>query len=288
VACCVVMKAVDFCLHRPGGVGEALGLLAEFGDEGKVLAGGQSLVPLLNFRLAQPAHVIDIGRLPLTGIAVGDEVTVGALVRQAALVRIADRCPLVAAAVPWIAHPPIRARGTLGGSLAHADPAAELPAVAVALDATMVTTSRQIPAADFFFGYLSTVLSPSELLTEIRFPVASPATGAAFTEFARRRGDFALAGCAAQLAIAGGLITDARICLSGVGPVPVRCHGAERLLGGQRAGSDVFRAAAETAAAGLDPPSDLHASGEYRRHLASVLARRALEQAADRAGNAAP
>jgi aerobic carbon-monoxide dehydrogenase medium subunit len=280
------VKPVDFCLHRPDNVGEAALLLDSYGDEAKVLAGGQSLVPLLNFRLARPAHVVDIGRLPLSSVSVaGDGVVIGATTRQSVLPELADTCPLLAAAAPWIGHPPIRARGTVGGSLAHGDPAAELPAVAVALDAGFVAVragggTRTIPASAFFTGYLSTALAPSELLTQVRFPAAAPGTGAAFTEFARRRGDFALVGCAAQITAPGGVITDARICLSGVASAPVRCRAAEQLLLGQSpAGSELLDAAADSAAADLNPPGDLHASGDYRRHLALVLVRRAIARA---------
>jgi aerobic carbon-monoxide dehydrogenase medium subunit len=300
------VKPVDFCLHSPGNVDEATRLLDSYGDEAKVLAGGQSLVPLLNFRLARPAHVVDIGRLPLSSVSVtGDGVVIGATARQRVLPALADTCPLLGAAAPWIGHPPIRTRGTVGGSLAHADPAAELPAVAVALDADFVAVRagggvRTIPASAFFTGYLSTALAPSELLTEIRFPAAARGTGAAFTEFARRRGDFALVGCAAQITAPGGVVTRARICLSGVASTPVRCLAAEQLLlrqnvagaepqgagpqgaGPQGAGlrnAGLLEAAAESATAGLSPPDDLHASGDYRRHLAFVLVRRAIARA---------
>ena len=250
------MKPVDFDLHRPGTLAETLDLLASFGDEAKVLAGGQSLVPLLNFRLARPAHVVDIGLLgALDGVrAEGPTVCIGAMVRQTQAERspvVAARCPLLAAALPWIAHPPIRARGTIGGSLAHADPAAELPAVAVALGATLIATrsgqiqasggstaavsTRAVSAAQFYQGYLTTALAPEELLTEIRFPAAAPHTGAAFAEVARRRGDFALVGCAAQVTLTGGLIADARICLTGwpafrcAAPRPRTCCAGGRL-----------------------------------------------------------
>lgn len=276
--CGAALKPVDFCLHRPASIDEAVSLLAEFGDEAKVLAGGQSLVPLLNFRLARPSHVIDIGRLPLSSVAIGGGwVSVGALTRQARLSALAGPCPLVAAAVPWIAHPPIRARGTLGGSLAHADPAAELPAVAVALDATFcLADGRTIPAASFFRGYLTTALSWADLLVAVQFPVAPAGTSACFEEVARRRGDFALVGCAAQVTALDGVVSDVRICLSGVASVPVRCRSAEDLLRGQRVRPDVLAAAADAAVAGLTPPCDLHASGDYRRHLAHVLIRRAV------------
>jgi carbon-monoxide dehydrogenase medium subunit len=281
------VKPVDFDLHRPTSVSEAVGLLASHEDEAKVLAGGQSLVPLLNFRLAAPSHVIDIGRLPLTGVSFCDgSVTVGALTRQAALPGLAGPCPLIAAAVPWIAHPPIRARGTLGGSLAHADPAAELPAVAAALDATFsLADGRSIPAASFFQGYLTTALSSLDLLVAIRFPVAPAGTGACFEEVARRRGDFALVGCAAQVTVFDEALTDVRICLSGVAPIPFRCRASEDLLRGAAVplGATLLGEAADAAVAELSPPSDLHASGDYRRHLAHVLIRRAVQRAATQA-----
>jgi aerobic carbon-monoxide dehydrogenase medium subunit len=283
------LKPVDFCLHRPASVSEAVGLLALYEDEAKVLAGGQSLVPLLNFRLASPAHVIDIGRLPLSGVSFRDDsVTVGALTRQAALPTLAGPCPLIAAAVPWIAHPPIRARGTLGGSLAHADPAAELPAVAVALDAVCdLADGRSIPAASFFQGYLTTALSPFDLLVAIRFPVAPSGTGACFEEVARRRGDFALVGCAAQVTVLDGVAAEVRICLSGVGPIPFRCRVAEGLLRGLAVplGASALESAADAAVASLAPPTDLHASGDYRRHLARVLVQRAVERSVERAAS---
>jgi aerobic carbon-monoxide dehydrogenase medium subunit len=276
--CGAALKPVDFCLHRPASIDEAVALLAAHGDEAKVLAGGQSLVPLLNFRLARPSHVIDIGRLPLSSVAIsGGQVSVGALTRQARLSSLAGPCPLVAAAVPWIAHPPIRARGTLGGSLAHADPAAELPAVAVALDATFcLADGRTIPAASFFAGYLTTALAETDLLVAVQFPAAGPGTRACFEEVARRRGDFALVGCAAQVTSLDGVVSEARICLSGVASVPVRCRPAEDLLRGRSASPDLVATAADLAVADLAPPSDLHASADYRHHLARVLVRRAL------------
>jgi aerobic carbon-monoxide dehydrogenase medium subunit len=253
-----------------------------------VLAGGQSLVPLLNFRLARPDHIIDLGRLAALGTV--DEtpggLVVGAMVRQSQAERspaVAARCPLLAAALPWIAHPPIRARGTIGGSLAHADPAAELPSVAVALDATFVAVStrgrREIAAADFFQAHLTTALEPDELLAAVRFPAAAAGTGAAFCEVSRRRGDFAMAGVAAQVTLADGAIVDARICVSGVAGVPLRCAGSERALLGSRAGAGTLRLAADAALDILDPPGDLHATAGYRKHAAGVLLRRAVAEA---------
>jgi aerobic carbon-monoxide dehydrogenase medium subunit len=282
------VKPVDFDLHQPATVDEVLTLLARHADDARVLAGGQSLVPLLNFRLARPGHVIDIGRLSALGNL--DEtpagLVVGAMVRQSRAERssaVGARCPLLAAALPWIAHPPIRSRGTVCGSLAHADPAAELPAVAVALDATFVAVSargrREIAAADFYQGYLTTALRPDELLAAVRFPAAAPGTGAAFCEVSRRRGDFAMAGAGAQVTLEDGAIADARICVSGVAAVPLRCAGSEQALLGSRADLGTLRLAADAAASILDPADDLHATAGYRKHVAGVLLRRAVAEA---------
>jgi aerobic carbon-monoxide dehydrogenase medium subunit len=282
------VKPVDFNLHQPETVEAALALLAEHADDAKVLAGGQSLVPLLNFRLARPAHVIDIGRLAALGELhrTPAELVVGAMVRLSRAERspgVAAHCPLLAAALPRIAHPPIRARGTVGGSLAHADPAAELPSVAVALDAMFVAVSsrgcRELAARDFFRSYLTTALEPDELLTAIRFPAAPPGTGAAFHEVSRRSGDFAKAGAAAQVTLADGVIAEARICLSGVADVPFRCTGSERALLGTHADPTALGLAAEAAVDVLDPVDDLHATSSYRRHVAGVLLRRAAAEA---------
>jgi aerobic carbon-monoxide dehydrogenase medium subunit len=282
------VKPVDFNLYRPGTVDAALALLASHADDAKVLAGGQSLVPLLNFRLARPDHVIDIGRIAALGELrrTPAELIVGAMVRQSraeSSPAVAAHCPLLAAALPLIAHPPIRTRGTVGGSLAHADPAAELPAVAVALDATFVALStrgrREIAARDFFRTFLTTALEPDELLTEVRFPAAAPDTGAAFHEVSRRRGDFAMAGAAAQVTVQDGTVADARICLSAVADVPFRCRGSEQALVGTRADQAALRVAAEAARDVLDPADDLHATASYRKHVAGVLLRRAVAEA---------
>jgi aerobic carbon-monoxide dehydrogenase medium subunit len=290
------MKPVDFCLHQPETADEAVALLAEYADDVKVLAGGQSLVPLLNFRLARPEHLVDIGRIAALA-RIGDgagTIAVGATVRQAHAERspaVTGHVPLLAAALPMIAHPPIRSRGTVGGSLAHADPAAELPAVAMALDAVFVAISargrREIPAAEFFRTYLTTALDADELLAEIRFPRAADATGAAFREVARRRGDFALVGVAAQLTVTDGLVADTRVCVSGVGDVPHRCHHAEAVLTASRPGPAVFAAAAAAVRASVEPRGDLHATAAYRTDVAGTLTERALAEAARRARPAA-
>jgi aerobic carbon-monoxide dehydrogenase medium subunit len=287
------MKPVDFELHRPGTLDEALEVLAAHGHDGKVLAGGQSLVPLLNFRLARPEHVIDLSRIgslrnlrrTRSGLLIGAMVTYDQADRSAA---IADGAPLVAAALPHIAHQGIRARGTIGGSVAHGDPAAELPAVFTALDATMLAASRsgtrEIPARDFFITNLVTALADDELLTEIRLGPVAPRTGAAFNEVGRRHGDFALAGAAAQISLAkDATIFDVRIALTGVSPKPHRATEAEQLLMGQRVDAQLWSEAAAIVRRTVDPSGDLHATADYRRDVAGTMAGRALAEAARRA-----
>ena len=290
------MKPPPFTYHRPTSPDEALDLLAQLGDEAKVLAGGQSLVAILNLRLARPAHLIDINRLdgPLAQIeaAADGGIRFGALVRQRAAEQaplVRERAPLVAEALPYIGHQQIRNRGTICGNLAHADPASELPAVAVALDAQMIARSkargeRSIAAADFFRGYLTTALEPDELLVEFRLPAWPVGAGGSFQEVARRHGDYALVGVAAVVQVdATGTCTDARLGVTGAGPGPVRAREAEAALAGQPLSTDAINAAAERVVAVLDPVSDVHATAAYRRHVAGVLARRALEAAAARA-----
>ena len=286
------MKLPSVEYEAPATVAEAVGLLAEHQDEASVLAGGQSLIPLLALRLARPAVLIDINGLgELSGVAAADGwVAVGAMTREYVAEEsgvIADAVPLLAAALPLIGHEAIRSRGTIGGSLAHADPAAELPAVALALGAEFVVRSqsgeRVIPAAEWFEGYLATSRRADEILVEVRFPAAGPDTGAAFQEVARRHGDFAIVGLAASLTIAGGVISDARLAFSGVADVPVRAAAAEEFLAGTRPSPELFAEAARRAAAGIEPPADLHGSSEYRKKVAATLVRRGLQAAADSA-----
>lgn len=277
----------------PESVDEALALLAEHGEDAKLLAGGQSLVPLLALRLARPSALIDLGRVEgLDGIRHDDgHVVVGAMTRERAgerSERITRDVPLLAAALPCIGHVSIRNRGTIGGSISHADPSAELPAVCRALDAQVVVRSsargaRVISAAAFFQGFLTTSLEPDEAVVEIRFPRAMPGTGAAFEEAARRHGDFAIVGAAASLRIVEGTISDPRLALIGVSDTPLRRTEAEEALRGREPSHAAFAEAATLAAAGLTPHSDLHGTGAFRTHLAGVLARRALETAARRA-----
>ena len=280
------LSPVDY--EAPGTVAEALDLLAEHGDEASVLAGGQSLIPLLALRLAQPAVLIDINGVEgLSGVSAADGwVTIGATTREYMAeesATIAESVPLLAAALPLIGHEAIRSRGTVGGSLAHADPAAELPAVARALNAEFVVRGpsgeRVVPAAEWFEGYLTTSRGPDELLTEVRFLAARPGTGTSFQEVARRHGDFAMVGLATSVTLNVGTITDARLAFAGVSDVPARATAAEELLEGERPTAELFDEAARVAAADIDPPSDLHGSTEYRKKVAAALVRRGLREA---------
>ena len=286
------MKLPPVDYEAPATVAEAVDLLAEHFDEASVLAGGQSLIPLLALRLARPELLVDINGIDeLSGVSAADGwVVVGAMTREYVAeesTAIADAVPLLAAALPLIGHEAIRSRGTIGGSLAHADPAAELPAVARALDAEFVVRGpsgmRVIPAAQWFEGYLTTSRSPDELLTEVRFPAASPGTGVSFTEIARRHGDFAIVGLAASLTLSGGVISDARLAFAGLSDVPFRASAAEDLLVGERPSAELFAEAASRAAEQLDPPSDLLGSSDYRKKVAGALVRRGLQAAADNA-----
>ena len=303
-------------------------LLRRLGDEAKLLAGGQSLVPAMNFRLARPAHLIDLnGVAELAFVRVDDDgsgasaggararrrgprqadepagrwLRIGAMARQRGVERsqlVLGGWPLLSEAMRHVGHLAIRTRGTIGGSLAHADPAAELPAVMCALDAELVirggprprpsdakaigngASARTVTAGEFFVGYLTTVLAPDELLTEIRVPPMPLGTGWSFQEVSRRWGDFALVGVAAVLRVVDGRVAHARLAFTGVGATPVRALQAEAALIGQPPSDAVFREASQQAAAHLQPDSDLHASALYRREVAAVLAERALSTAA--------
>ena len=265
-----------------------MGLLAAHGGDAKLIAGGQSLVPLMNLRLAHPAVLVDIATVPdLLGITRNGELRIGAATRQSDVLRSADvaaHAPLVAAALRHVGHPAIRSRGTFGGSIAHADPVAELPAVSVALDARMVVrgpaASRVVPAGEFFVTYLTTVMGEDELLTEVLIPapVVAGEVRDVFIEVARRHGDFALVGVAVRLVLAtDGHVALARIAVCGVSDVPVRAWEAEMLLVGQAApDAALAREAGRVAARDLAPRSDLQASATYRREVAEVLVSRAI------------
>jgi carbon-monoxide dehydrogenase medium subunit len=288
------VKPPPFEYHAPESLPEALDLLARFGDEAKVLAGGQSLMPLLNLRLARPANLVDINLVePELGVLEPWDggLRLGGLVRQRAAERsdlVRQRNPLLAEALPLVGHPQIRNRGTVGGSLAHADPASELPAVAALLEAELVARSargeRTLRADEFFVSYFTTRLEPDELLTEVRLPGWPSGAGWAFLEVSRRHGDFAMVGVASLVRLASdGSIGEGRLAYTGVGATPVRARDAERELAGQPATEDTFAAAAERAVQALDPQADVHATAAYRRHVAGVLTRRALAKAVQRA-----
>jgi len=286
------MKLPPVEYEAPTTVAEAIDLLAEHLDEASLLAGGQSLIPLLALRLARPAVLIDINGIhELSGVSAADGwVAIGAMTREYVAEKsetVADTVPLLAAALPLIGHEAIRSRGTIGGSLAHADPAAELPAVARALDAEFVVRGqsgeRVVPAAEWFEGFLMTSRRPDELLTEVRFPTARRGTGISFQEVARRHGDFAMVGLAVSLTLSDGAISDARLAFAGVSDVPVRAAAAEDLLVGERPSVELFDEAARRATGDIDPPADLHGSAEYRKKVAATLVRRGLRAAVDNA-----
>ncbi|MEA3056505.1 MAG: aerobic carbon-monoxide dehydrogenase medium subunit [Actinomycetota bacterium] len=272
------MKPPPFEYVAPTSLEEAVAALAEHGEDAKVLAGGQSLIPLLSLRLARPTALIDLnGVTELSSIQVNGSTSIGAMTRHRAIERSADiakAVPLLAAAVPYIGHAAIRTRGTIGGSLAHADPAAELPAVALALDATFDVTStrgtRTIAAADFFDGYFTTSMAPDEILTGVTFPTAAAGTKVSVQEMARRHGDFAMAAVVASVSADG----DTRLALVNVADRPYRATAAEQAA---NAGAPVEEIA-DLATRDLEPVADLHASSAYRKHVAGVLVRRALNE----------
>lgn len=289
----MTLKAPPFEYVAATTVAEAIKLMEEVGPDAKFLAGGQSLVPLMNLRLARPRVLIDINGLDeLSGIHKDDgQVIIGALTRQRALEFdpiIAQHLPLLKATVRYIGHPQIRNRGTIGGSLAHNDPAAELPALMLLYEADIMASGPQgervIPARDFFRGYLSTALTPGELLTRIRVPLSPPRTGGDFQEVSRRLGDFALVGVGALVTVDdSNRIDEARLVVTGVGSSATRVAQAEAILKGEPPSERLFAEAARRLSEAIEPESDIHASAEYRRRVAGVLTRRTLEQAVQKA-----
>ncbi len=274
----------------PETLDDALALLREHGDDAKILAGGQSLIPILHYRLARPRVVIDINALPLGAIAADDGgIRLGALVRYHELEDsdvIARRCPVLAGAARLIGNVRVRTLGTVGGSLAHADPAAELPAVMTALDARLTVASasgrRTLAAGEFFTGPLTTALAAEEVVTDIEIP-ATPRHGWAVEELSRRAGDFAIVSAVALVSLdRSGRVDDVRIAFGGVGDRPVHARAAEAALHGLEPAPDALARVAEAARDALDPPSDAFVSGAYRRHVAGVLCRRALTRAVER------
>lgn len=289
------MKPPPFDYVVADSVEAAVAALAQAGGGAKIIAGGQSLVPMLNFRLLRPSILVDINGIPdLSFIEdVGDAIRIGALTRhhQIEMSPLIARCfPVMTEVMGHVAHLAIRNRGTIGGSLSHADPAAELPMLAVLLDATLQIASsagqRATAARDFFLDALMADLGEDDLLTSATFPKLPPATGWGFAEISRRSGDFALAAAAATLTVSGGVIAEARIAMMGIGKTPQRAIDAETLLIGREIEPDLLDRVSETARANVEPNTDLHASSDYRRHLVGVLVRRTLTDAWRRAQDA--
>jgi carbon-monoxide dehydrogenase medium subunit len=286
------MKPPRFDYHAPASVDEALALLARYGGEAKILAGGQSLMPLLNFRLSRPAALVDLNRIGALAYIreQNGHVAFGAMTRQRAIEFspvVKSRLPLLTEATRWVGHLPIRSRGTIGGSIAHADPSAEYPAVLTALDGEVVVRGprgeRTLKPAELFQTYLTTSLEADEILTEVRLPAMPAGAGHAFEEFARRHGDFAIVGVAAMVALDGTRVREARLATAGAGPVPVRLRAAEAILLEDGVSERALDAAAARAAELVTPDSDLHATAAYRTNLTRVLTRRALVRAVARA-----
>jgi carbon-monoxide dehydrogenase medium subunit len=286
------LKPAQFEYHRPREIPEALALLTEIGDDGKILAGGQSLMPMMNFRLAQPAHLIDINFITNLDYIRSENgaLKIGCLARQSQALSdplLLERCPLLSAALMHVGYEQTRNRGTICGSLAHADPAAELPAALLALDGFVTVGNaagkREIAAREFFQSYLTTALGGDEMVLEASVPEQPSNSGSSFIEFARRFGDFAIVGVAVSLTLANDQIADARIALTGVSDKPWRERRVEEILIGKKPAPDLFNQAAQEIAARIDPNSDIHASGAYRKSLANILTRRALGDAWNKA-----
>ena len=286
------MKPAKFDYVVPRTLEEATAALATANGDGKILAGGQSLVPMLNFRLLKPALLVDINRIP--GLAFIEEepqaIRVGALIRHRQLETspiIARHLPVLSEAMKHVAHLAIRNRGTIGGSLAHADPAAELPMLARLLDAELVISScsgtRRVAASDFFKDALTVDLTDDDIVTEIALPKLTPGTGWAFEEVSRRAGDFALAATAVTIGVTDGAVSEARIAVTGVGSKPLRISEAETLLVGHAPNAELIAEVSTLVRALVEPNTDLHASAGYRRHLIGVLVGRALDAAWRRA-----
>lgn len=287
------MKPAQFEYHDPTTTEEALALLKQYGGEAKVLAGGQSLVPLMNFRLSRPAALIDINRIPALAYIKEEkgQLRFGAMTRQRAIEHsdlVRSRIPLLTEATALVGHLPIRSRGTIGGSVAHADPAAEYPAVVTALEGELVVRGsggeRRVKPEEFFVTYLTTSLGPDEMLTEVRLPIQPKGSGWAFEEFSRRHGDFAIVGIAAFLVVEGGRVKKARLATAGAGPISIRLKAAEQILEAGRLDEKTFQEAGAKASELVSPDADIHASADYRRHLTKVLTVRALRRAAAKIG----
>jgi aerobic carbon-monoxide dehydrogenase medium subunit len=275
----------SFDYVRPSTLDEALSALRDAGDDAKVIAGGQSLLPLLRLRLAFPDVLVDVGSVAeLRGVRdEGSSLLVGAMTTHYEVLRdplIREHAPLVAEATSTVADPAVRHRGTFGGSLAHADPAGDLPAVVLAMDGVFVTSSREIPASEFFADYLTSALEPDEILIGVRLPKSYAGWGFHYEKFHRTAQAWAIVGVACLVQRTNGEVTEARIGLTNMGSTPIRASAVEQAVAGGAADREAFRAAAGGAAEGTAPPSDLHGSADYRRHLATVLTARALAKAA--------
>jgi carbon-monoxide dehydrogenase medium subunit len=289
------MKSAPFAYRSPESLEETLGLLAQAPEDTSLLAGGQSLVPMLSMRIARPETVIDLSRVSeLARIERSNgTIRIGAMTRQHTVEHdpeVAHQLPILPEALGHVAHLAIRTRGTIGGSIAHADPAAELPAAAVALDATLTLRSqhgsRTLPAGDFFIAPLMTAIEPGELLEAIDIPLSPSRTGWGFAEVARTHGAFALVGAIASVTLNGATPERARLVLFGVGPVPVSADWLEEVINGRALDDDVLAEVEQKVTEELDPADDVHASARYRRRVAGALARRVLRQAATRAAAA--
>ena len=282
------MIPAQFDYVRPASVGEAVTALANGGEEAKVIAGGQSLLPLLRLRLAYPSLLVDVGELDdLIGVTdAGSHLVIGARTTHYQLVHdplIGSHCGVLAEAAAMVADPAVRHRGTLGGSLAHADPAGDLPAVVLALDATLIARGpageREIPSGDFFVDYLTTALRPGEILTGVRVPKLGDDWGYRYEKFHRTAQAWAIVGVAALVRRSDGHVAEARVGLTNMGSVPIRSAAVEAAAAGAQASAEALRAAAASADEGTQPPADLHGAPDYRRHLARVLTGRALAAA---------
>jgi carbon-monoxide dehydrogenase medium subunit len=288
------VKPAAFEYRRATAVAEAVDLLTRLGEDAKLLAGGQSLVPMMNFRLVRPSALIDIAGIP--GLQYlepheGRGLKIGALsphrwVEEMEDPELLEGFSVLKRAARWVGHYPIRTLGTFGGSIAHGDPSAEWCLLAVLLDAEIVAVGsggeRTIPASDFFYGFFMTALEPDEMIVEVRFP--EPASRAAMQEYARRAGDYAIVSAAASLDVCDGECRSARVVLGGVADIPLRVPEAERVLEGAAVSQEAFEEAGREAAKAIDPPSDVQGTADYRRDLSAVLVRRALVEAAGDVG----
>lgn len=286
------MKPANFTYLDPSNLKETVALLKDYGEEGKILAGGQSLIPLMNFRLAKPQTLIDINKIKELNYIREENgyIAIGALVRERAIELsplIKEKCPLLQEAASLIGYPAIRNRGTIGGNMSHADPVSEFPAVAMALEAEFKITGnsgeKTVKAGEFFLSYLTTSIEVSEILTEVRIPVFKPRTGSSFIEIVRRQGDHALVGvCVALTLDESKKCKDARIVFAGEGATPMRDLAAENVLRGYEINESKMREAARLAGENVEPEGDIHASAEYKRDMARVLTIRAIKTALER------